>query len=315
MKYNEGIMGKIWILQSILKEEHMKKVGIMTDSHSGISQQEANALGIKVLSMPFYVDGNTYYEGVDLSKEDFLERLHAGAEVSTSQSSPQDVLDMWDEMLKEYETILYLPLSSGLSGACMTAQAMAREEEYEGKVFVVDCGRVSAVLHRTILDVVELVNEGATAREIQQILESSKDRMIIYIGLSTLENLKKGGRINPAVATVASVLNIKPVMELGVEKLDIYQKCRGVKKMKHILIETMKEKFQTDFKEEYDAGEVYLLAASSALPETANEWVEEIKEAFPGMDVLYDDLSFGISCHTGPDALGIGCVCKVKREK
>ncbi len=291
----------------------MKKVGIMTDSHSGISQQEADELGIKVLSMPFYVDGKTYYEGVDLSKEEFLEKLHAGAAVATSQSSPQDVLDMWDEMLKEYETILYLPLSSGLSGACMTAQAMAREEEYAGKVFVVDCGRVSAVLHRTILDVIDLVNEGCEAEEIQQILESSKDRMIIYIGLSTLENLKKGGRIKPAVATVASVLNIKPVMKLGVDKLDIFQKCRGVKKMKHTLIETMKTELQTNFKEEYDAGEVYLLAASSALPEMANEWIAEIKKAFKGMDVMYDDLSFGIACHTGPEALGIGCVCKVRR--
>lgn len=291
----------------------MKKVGIMTDSHSGISQEEANQLGIKVLSMPFYVDGQTYYEGVDLSKEAFLEKLHEGADVATSQSSPQDVMDMWDEMLKEYDEILYIPLSSGLSGACATAQAMAREEEYEGRVFVVDCGRVSAVLHRTILDVIELVNDGCSAGEIQEILENTKDRMIIYIGLTSLENLKKGGRINPAVATVASVLNIKPVMKLGVEKLDIFQKCRGVKKMKHTLIEAMKTELETNFKEEFEASEVHLLAASSALKETANEWVDEIKEAFPGMDVMYDDLSFGIACHTGPEALGIGCVCKVKR--
>lgn len=287
----------------------MKKIGIMTDSHSGISQKEADLLGIKVLPMPFYVDGKTYYEDVDLSKEDFFDRLRNGAEASTSQSSPQEVMDMWDEMLKDYEKILYFPISSGLSGACMTAQAIAREEEYAGKVFVVDCGRVSAVMHRTILDTIELVKQGYSVEEIQKTLEESKERMIIYIGLSTLENLKKGGRIKPAVATVASVLNIKPVMKLGVDKLDIYQKCRGVKKMKHTLIEAMKEEFQTNFKTEYEAGDVYLLAASTALPETAKEWVEEIKEAFPGMNVMYDDLSFGIACHTGPEAIGIGCVC------
>lgn len=295
-----------------MKEEHMKNIGIMTDSHSGISQEEAKNLGIKVLSMPFYVDGNTYYEGVDLSKEEFLNKLSEGAKVATSQSSPQDVMDMWDEMLEEYEKILYLPISSGLSGSCMTAQAMAREDEYMGRVFVVDCGRVSAVLHRTVLDALELVEKGYSAEEIQKILEDSRERMIIYIGLSTLDNLKKGGRIKPAVAAVASVLNIKPVMKLGVDKLDIHQKCRGSKKMRQSLIEAMKNELDTTFKEEWEAGEVYLLAASTALWDEANAWVEQIKAAFPGVDVMYDDLSFGIACHTGPEALGIGCVCKAK---
>lgn len=194
----------------------------------------------------------------------------------------------------------------------MTAQALAMEPEYEGKVLVVDCGHVSAVLHCTIFDALELVEAGYEAEEIKQILESAREKMIIYIGLTTLENLKKGGRINPAVATMAAVLNIKPVMKLGVEKLDIFQKCRGEKKMRSTLIEAMKTEFQTNFKEEYEAGEIRLLAASSSPSEEAGKWVEQIKAAFPGMDVLYDDLTFGLACHTGCDAVGIGCVCKPK---
>lgn len=290
----------------------MKKIGIMTDSHSGILQEEAEKLGIKVVPMPFFVDGKTYYEGVDLSREEFYEKLRSGAEVATSQPSLQDTMDMWDAMLKEYERILYIPISSGLSGSCMTAQALAMEPEYEGKVLVVDCGHVSAVLHCTIFDALELVEAGYEAEEIKQILESAREKMIIYIGLTTLENLKKGGRINPAVATMAAVLNIKPVMKLGVEKLDIFQKCRGEKKMRSTLIEAMKTEFQTNFKEEYEAGEIRLLAASSSSSEEAGKWVEQIKAAFPGMDVLYDDLTFGLACHTGCDAVGIGCVCKPK---
>lgn len=289
----------------------MKKIGIMTDSHSGILQKEAQELGIKVVPMPFFVDGKTYYEGIDLSREEFYDKLRSESEVATSQPSLQDTMDMWDEMLKEYEKILYIPISSGLSGTCMNAKALAMEPEYEGRVFVVDCGHVSAVLHCTILDALELVDAGYDAEEIKNILESSKEKMIIYIGLTTLENLKKGGRINPAVATVATVLNIKPVMKLGTEKLDIFQKCRGEKKMKNTLIEAMKTEFQTNFKEEYEAGEIRLLAASSCTKEDSMKWVDQIKEAFPGMDVMYDDLTYGLTCHTGCDAVGIGCVCKI----
>jgi len=290
----------------------MKKIGILTDSHSGILQKEAEELGIRVVPMPFFVDGKTYYEGVDISKEEFFEKLGSGAEVSTSQAPLQDTLDVWDDMLKEYEKIIYIPISSGLSGSCATAQAMAQEEAYEGRVLVADCGRVSVLLHCTILDAVEMVNAGYEAEEIKRILEETREKMSIYLGLTTLDNLKKGGRISPTVATVASVLNIKPVMKLGLEKLDIFQKCRGEKKMKHTLIEAMKTEFETNFKKEYEAGEMRLLAASTCLSEDAEKWVEQIKEAFPGMDVMYDNLTFGIACHTGCDAVGIGCVWKTK---
>ena len=169
----------------------MRKIGIMTDSHSGILPEEAEQLGIKVLPMPFYIDDTSYLEGLDLSREEFYEKLRQGANVSTSQPSPQEVMEMWDDMLKTCEEIIYIPISSGLSGSCMTAQGLAQDEEYEGKVFVVDNGHVSTPLHRSILDTIEMVEAGYSAKKIKKILEDTKEQMVIYIGLSTLEYLKK----------------------------------------------------------------------------------------------------------------------------
>ena len=218
----------------------MKKIGIMTDSHSGILTEEAEKLGIKVLPMPFYIDDELYLEGVDLSREEFYEKLCQGVNVSTSQPSPQEVMETWDDMLKEYETLIYIPISSGLSGSCMTAQGLAQDEEYEGKVFVVDNGHVSTPLHRSVLDAVEMAEAGYSAVEIKKILEETKEQMVIYVGLSTLEYLKKGGRISSTSALLANVLNIKPVMKFGTGVLDVYQKCRGMKKSRKAMIDAMK---------------------------------------------------------------------------
>ena len=288
----------------------MKKIGIMTDSHSGILTEEAEKLGIKVLPMPFYIDDELYLEGVDLSREEFYEKLRQGVNVSTSQPSPQEVMETWDDMLKEYETLIYIPISSGLSGSCMTAQGLAQDEEYEGKVFVVDNGHVSTPLHRSVLDAVEMAEAGYSAVEIKKILEETKEQMVIYVGLSTLEYLKKGGRMSSTSALLANVLNIKPVMKFGTGVLDVYQKCRGMKKSRKAMIDAMKNELETTFHDAYKAGKVYLMAASSSSEEVTKEWVEQIKEAFPGMEVMSDYLSFGLSCHIGPDGLGIGCTCK-----
>ena len=173
----------------------MKKTGIMTDSHSGILSEEAQRLGIKVLPMPFYIGEKVYREGVDLSRDEFYDMLRKGVDVSTSQPSPIEVMDMWKEMLKEYEEIVYIPLSSALSGSCMTAEAMANEDEFAGKVFVVDNGRVATPMHRSVLDAVEMAEEGYSVVEIKKILEETREKMTIYIGLSTLKYLKKGGRV------------------------------------------------------------------------------------------------------------------------
>ena len=170
----------------------MRAIGVVTDSHSGIGRKEAEELGIYVLPMPFYIDGQCYYENITLSREEFFEKLDSGADISTSQPSPADVMGLWDRALKEYEKILYIPISSGLSGSCATAAALAREEPYEGRVLVVDNGRVSTPLHRSVLDCLELIGEGYPAETIREILEEARDKMVIYVGVDTLEHLKRG---------------------------------------------------------------------------------------------------------------------------
>lgn len=285
----------------------MSKIGIMTDSHSGILEEEARENHIYVLPMPFLVNGTLYLEGVSMTRSEFYQKLREGIDVATSQPSPQDVMEMWDEMLKEYDEIVYIPISSGLSGSCMTAQALAQDEPYEGRVFVVDNGRCSTPLHQSVLDAIEMIKAGYTAEQIKTRLEETKEQMIIYVGLSTLEYLKKGGRISAGVATIANVLNIKPVMKFGIGTLDIYQKCRGVKNARKAMIEAMKIELETNFKKAYEAGKVHLLAASSCIAEVTEDWVNQIRENFPGMEVRCDELSCGLSCHIGPDGLGIGC--------
>lgn len=291
----------------------MKSIGIVTDSHSGITKEEAEKLGIMVLPMPFYVDEKCYYEDVTLSREEFFEKLRAKAQVSTSQPTPQDVMDIWDKALEQYEEIVYIPISSGLSGSCSTAMAMAQEEPYANRVFVVDNGRVATPMHRSVLDALELVQEGYSARDIKKMLEDARERMVIYVAVEDLEYLKRGGRISKATAAIGGLLNIKPVLRFDVGILEAYQKCRGFGKAKKAMIEAMKADFETKFAEEYKNGEVYLVAASSATEEETAKWVQEIKEAFPGMEVMCDKLSMGVSCHIGPGGLGIGCSCRPKR--
>ena len=215
----------------------MRKIGIMADSHSGILKKEAEELDIHVLPMPFYLNGELFQEDLNFSRKGFYEKLREGADVSTSQPSPQEVMEMWDEMLSSYEQILYIPLSSSLSGSCMTASALSQEPKYDNKVFVVDNGRVSTPLHRSILDAIDLVEDGYTAQQIKDILEASREKTVIYVGLSTLEYLKKGGRINATTALAANLLNIKPVMKFGTGKLDIFQKCRGIKKSRKAMLD------------------------------------------------------------------------------
>jgi len=291
----------------------MKRVGIVTDSHGGISLLQAGKLGVKVVPMPFYFGDDCYYEGVSISRGEFFERLNNGESVSTSQPSPEAVMEAWREALTEYEKVLYMPISSGLSGSCNTARMLAAEEEFEGKVFVVDNGRVATPMHRSILDALELIEEGFSAEEAKIMLETAGNKMSIYIAVETLEHLKKGGRITPATAAIGTVLNIKPILKLNTGVLETYKKSRGMKKARQEMLEAMKHDFDVTFKEYADKGEIYLMAASSADEATTQEWVEEIKAYFPGMEVLCDDLSLGICCHTGEGALGIGCSCRPRR--
>ena len=219
-------------------------------------------------------------------------------------------MELWREGLREYEQLVYIPMSSGLSGSCNTAKMLAEEPEFENRVFVVDNGRVSTPLHRSILDAVELVNKGYCAKDVKEILEAAKERMSIYIAVETLEFLKKGGRITPATAAIGTLLHIKPVLRLGVGVLETYKKCRGMKKARRDMLEAMKQDLEVTFKEYYEKNEVYLMAASSADEETTRSWVAEIQEFFPGMEVQCDNLTLGICCHVGEGGLGIGCSCR-----
>lgn len=291
----------------------MKKVGVATDSHSGILPKMAEELGVMVLPMPFYMEEECFYEGVSITREQFFAYLQEDKKVSTSQPSPEAVMEFWKEGLKKYEQIVYIPMSSGLSGSCYTAMALAQEDAFEGKVFVVDNGRIATPLHRSVLDALEMAEEGLDASQIKEILENNKANMAIYIAVESLDNLKKGGRISPATAALGSLLNIKPILKLGTEVLDTYKKSRGMKKAKREMIEAMQHDFETTFREYYENGEIYLMAASSANEQATKEWVEEIKAAFPDMEVMSDYLTLGISCHTGEGALGIGCSCRPRR--
>lgn len=292
----------------------MKPIGIATDSHSGILPAMAKELGVMVIPMPFFFGEECFYEEVSITRDEFFQRLNAGESVSTSQPSPEAVMEYWREGLKEYESIVYIPMSSGLSGSCHTAMMLAQDEEFENKVFVVDNGRISTPLHRSILDAIELVNEGYSAADIKKILEADKENMTIYIAVETLEFLKRGGRVTATTAAVGTLLNIKPVLKLDIGVLDNYKKCRGMRKAKNEMLAAMKAELDGRFKEALDKGELYLMAASSADEETTKEWVEEIRAYFPGMEVMCDNLTMGISCHTGDGALGIGCSCKPKRS-
>lgn len=292
----------------------MQKIGIVTDSHCGISREEASKYGIRVLPMPLYIDDDCLYEGTTISRLDFFERLKTCEKVSTSQASPAEVMDLWNESLTEHETILYMPMSSGLSGACNTAKLFAEDDEFKNRVFVVDNGRISTPMHRSILDAVELIDEGYSAKEIKDILESEKDKMSIYIAVETLEYLKKGGRISSTTAAIGTILDIKPILRLHTGLLEQFEKCRGSKKAKRIMLESIKDDIENKFKD-YNDDEIYLLAATSADEETTNKWIEQIKEYFPGKEILCDPLSLGICCHTGEGALGIGISCRPKRNK
>lgn len=284
----------------------MKKIGIVTDSHSSLSPAAAQALGVHVLPMPFTIDGVDYLEGVNLTREEFFAHQQAGAVISTSQPAPADVLALWDELLKEYETLLYMPISSGLSGSCQTAMGLAEDEPYAGRVFVVDNGRVATPLHQSILDALELIAKGCTAAQCKAALEAARDELTIYIAVQTLEYLRKGGRISATTAAVGSILNIKPILQLTTGKLESYKKARGMAKAREIMLESIRSDLAIRFQEAQHRGDVHLLAAGSASPEETAKWIAQIEAAFPGMPVLYDDLSLGVSCHTGEGALGVG---------
>ena len=288
----------------------MGTTGIVTDSHSGISQGEAQKLGIFVLPMPFYMNETCYYEGVNITRAEFLERLGRLENISTSQPSPEAVMELWDKALEIYHDILYIPISSGLSGSCQTAMMLAREEKYAGKVYVVDNGSVATPLHQSILDALELLETGCSAAEVKTRMEAVKTRAGIYIAVDDLKYLKHGGRISAGVALVGGLLNVKPVLHFDIGILELYKNCRGLKRAKQTMIEEVKKVIEQSYQREYEEGRLHIVAATSSGKEETDAWVNEIEAAFPGHKILCDDLSFGVTCHIGPGGLGIGYSCK-----
>ena len=223
----------------------MERIAIVTDSNSGITQKQGRELGISVLPMPFTINGKTFYEDINLTQEEFYERLAAGADISTSQPTAGDVIDLWEKLLKEYDSVIHIPMSSGLSGSCGTAVMLSND--FDGKVQVVDNQRISVTMRQSVLDAVALAGQGKTAVEIREILERDKMESSIYIMLDTLKYLKKGGRITPAAAALGTILNLKPVLQIQGEKLDAFTKARNVKQGKKAMIEAMKRDIETRF--------------------------------------------------------------------
>lgn len=287
----------------------MKKVAIVTDSNSGITQSEGRKMGISVLPMPFYINDVLYLEGITLTQEEFYERLKQEEPISTSQPNPGEVCGLWDNLLKEYDEIVHIPMSSGLSAAYETAEGLARD--YDGKVQVVNNQRISVTQRQSVMDALALAAAGKDAASIKQKLEEEKFESSIYITLETLKYLKKGGRITPAAAAIGTVLNLKPVLQIQGEKLDAFAKTRGKKQARKIMLKAMKDDFENRFAEYAAKGEMVLTGAYAGNPEEAAEWTAEIEEAFPGYEVHLDPLSLSVGCHIGYGALAIACAKKV----
>lgn len=290
----------------------MSKVAIITDSNSGITQSQAKEMGVFVLPMPFMIGEQEYFEDIDLNQEQFYDKLQDGENICTSQPALTQVSDLWDEVLKDYDEIIHIPMSSGLSGSCQSAYMLSQEEPYEGKVFVIDNQRISVTQRQSVIDARDLANQGRSAQEIADILIREKMQSSIYIMLDTLYYLKKGGRITPAAAAIGTLLKIKPVLQIQGEKLDAYSKARTT----NIGKETMKNAIKNDIEKRFGGLDkalenVYIEIAYTKDLETALQFKEEVLQEFPGFDIVVNPLSLSVSCHIGPGALALACSKKI----
>ena len=282
----------------------MAKIAVATDSNSGITQSMAKEMGIRVLPMPFFINGELFYEDITLTQEEFYVKLDADADISTSQPSPGDVTDLWDELLAEYDQLIYIPMSSGLSASCETASFLAQEEPYAGRVHVVDDQRISITQRQAVLDALEMIGRGMSADQIVDVLMREKLESSIYITVDTLKYLKKGGRVTPAGAALGAVLNIKPVLQIQGEKLDAFAKVRGMKAAQLKMLDAM----ERDITQRFAGHKVHLLAAYTCTQEEAGEWSEQIRQRFPDLELeMIDPLSLSVSCHIGKGSMAIAC--------
>lgn len=287
----------------------MKKIAIMTDSNSGITQKEAAGLGISVLPMPFMINDTTYFEDINLTQDRFYEFLENDAVVSTSQPSPDSLIHMFHKLLAEYDEVVHIPMSSGLSGSCQTACMLAQEPEFDGKVFVVNNQRISVTQTQSVLDAVELAKKGYDGAQIKKILEEDKFNSSIYIMLDTLFYLKKGGRITPAAAALGTLLKLKPVLQIQGEKLDAFAKARTKSAGKSMMLQAIKNDIENRFGgfDESAKERVMLHIAYTKDAEETELWKQEVMEAFPGFRLKMAPLSLSVACHIGPGALALAC--------
>lgn len=287
----------------------MGKIAIVTDSNSGITQSQAKELGVYVLPMPFMINDETFYEDITLTQEEFYTKLSEGASVITSQPTPDAIMQLWDELLKEYDEIVHIPMSSGLSGSCQSALVLA--QQYQGKVQVVDNQRISVTQRQSALDALQLIEKGMNAAEIKSFLEADKFNSSIYIMLDTLYYLKKGGRITPAAAALGTILKLKPVLQIQGEKLDAFAKARTTAQGKSMMLNAIR----TDMENRFGGAvkeRIWLQLAYTHNPEAAEQFKAEAAQAFPGFDIHMDPLSLSVACHIGPGALAVACCQKIQ---
>lgn len=287
----------------------MANIAIVTDSNSGITQKQAEEMGVYVVPMPFMVDGETYYEDITLSREDFFDKLKSGADIVTSQPSPEAVMKLWDKLLETHDSVLHIPMSSGLSGSCETAMMLA--QDYENRVFVVNNQRISVTQRQSVLDAKLLIDAGKDAAKTREILEQDKYNSSIYITLDTLYYLKKGGRITPTAAALGTILRIKPVLQIQGEKLDAFAKARTTAQAKSIMINAMKNDMESRFGWVQKEPAVRLQIAHTQNEAAAKQLEAELLELFPNHEIYTDHLSLSVACHIGPGALAVACTKKL----
>lgn len=287
----------------------MGKVAIVTDSNSGITQSQAKEYGVYVLPMPFYIDGELYYEDITLTQEEFYHKLEHDAEISTSMPAVGDVMDLWDKLLGEYDEIVHIPMSSGLSGSCAAAMSLA--EDYNGKVSVVNNQRISVTQRQSVLDAKTLADKGWDGKKIKEYLEETKFDSTIYITLETLKYLKKGGRITPAAAALGTLLKLKPVLQIQGEKLDAYAKCRTLKAAKTTMLNAIASDLKDRFHMEDHPEDAWIAIAYTKDLEEANLWKEEVQKVYPNNEIIMNPLSLSVSCHIGPGAIAVTCTKKL----
>ena len=289
------------------------KIAVVTDSNSGITQAQAKEMGITVLPMPFMIDGETYYEDITLTQEQFYQRLKDNSDISTSQPTPDSIMKLWEELLKEYDQIVHIPMSAGLSGSCATAMMLAGEDEYEGKVFVVDNHRISVTQYQSVKDAMMLADMGMDGAQIKKRLEETAADSVIFVTVDTLKYLKKGGRITPAAAALGTLLRIKPVLIILGEKLDSFAKARRMKQAKTLMMNAIQKELDERLHDS-ECKDCHLAIAHSDNEEAALEFKKEVEERFPDADIYLAPLSLSIACHIGPGSLALTATRKMEEE-